>query len=93
MSIEAAAAVRVICKQQTRLSLSLLSSFLLYHLSPFELHTHTHKGEKEEERRKELSMVKTHHFVVDFVKVDLADLIHHILTLERHERESWQNKK
>lgn len=32
---------------------------------------------------------KTHHFVVDFVEMNLADFVDHILTLKRDEAKTW----
>ena len=32
----------------------------------------------------------TYHLVVDLVEVNLADFIHHVLALERHEGETWK---
>lgn len=36
----------------------------------------------------EFSLHTAHHFVVDLVEVDLADFLHDVLVLKRHEAET-----
>lgn len=34
----------------------------------------------------------THHFVVDFVEMNLADFVDHVLALKRDEAKAWNRK-
>lgn len=34
----------------------------------------------------------THHFVVDFVEMDLTDFVNHVLALKRDEAKAWNRK-